>query len=64
MISRKQTIGYMLFDGSTGLNIDGHKDLFTNSILKISFDYQSVNSVIGVREADPEADTEAADEAP
>lgn len=47
VISRKQTIGYMLFDGSKGFNIDGHKDLFTDSILKISFDYQSVNSVIG-----------------
>ena len=47
VISRKQTVGYMLFDGSKGFNIDGHKDLFTDSILKISFDYQSVNSVIG-----------------
>ena len=47
VISRKQTIGYMLFDGSKGFNIDGHKDLFTDSILKISFDLQSVNNVIG-----------------
>ena len=47
VISRKQTIGYMLFDGSNGFNIDGHKDLFTDSILKISFDYQSINSVVG-----------------
>ena len=47
VISRKQTIGYMLFDGSKGFNIDGHKDLFTDSILKISLKHQSVNNIIG-----------------
>ena len=47
VISRKQTIGYMLFDGSTGFNIDGHKDLFTNSVLKIDLSFQSVNNLIG-----------------
>ena len=47
VISRKQTIGYMLFDGSRGFNIDGHKDLFIDSILKISFDHQSIAHVIG-----------------
>ena len=47
VISRKQTIGYMLFDGSKGFNIDGHKDLFTNSVLKIDLDFQSVNNLIG-----------------
>ena len=47
ILNRRQTLGYMLFDGSRGFNIDGHKDLFTDSILKISFDYQSINSVIG-----------------
>ena len=47
VLSRKQTIGYMLFDGSKGFNIDGHKDLFTNSILKIHLDFQSANNLIG-----------------
>ena len=37
----------MLFDGSTGFNIDGHKDLFTNSVLKIDLSFQSVNNLIG-----------------
>ncbi len=41
VIGRKETIGYMLFDGSRDFNIDGHKDLFNDSILKISFDLQS-----------------------
>lgn len=41
VINRKQTIGYMLFDGSRGFNIDGHKDLFNDSILKINLDLQS-----------------------
>ena len=47
VISRKETIGYMLFDGSRGFNIDGHKDLFVDSILKISFDFQSLYNIIG-----------------
>ncbi len=47
VIARKETVGYMLFDGSRGFNIDGHKDLFNDSILKISFDFQSLYNVIG-----------------
>lgn len=46
VISRKETVGYMLFDGSKGFNIDKHRDLFNNSILKISFDLQSKYNVI------------------
>ena len=46
VINRKQTIGYMIFDGSRGFNIDGHKDLFNDSILKISLSLQSKYNVI------------------
>lgn len=45
VINRKQTLGYMLFDGSRDFNIDGHKDLFIDSILKINFDLQSSYNV-------------------
>ncbi len=49
VINRRQTIGYMLFDGSRNFNIDGHKDLFIDSILKISLSLQSkYNIVAGV----------------
>ena len=41
VLSRKQTVGYMFFDGSRSFNIDGHKDLFNDSILKISLQLQS-----------------------
>ena len=41
VLSRKQTIGYMFLDGSRSFNIDGHKDLFNDSILKISLKLQS-----------------------
>lgn len=41
VLSRKQTLGYMFLDGSRGFNIDGHKDLFNDSILKISLKLQS-----------------------
>lgn len=47
VISKKETIGYMLFDGSRGFNIDGHKDLFVDSILKINLNLQSIHNVIG-----------------
>lgn len=47
VISRKETLGYMFFDGSRGFNIDGHKDLFNDSILKISFPLQSLYNIIG-----------------
>ncbi len=46
VINRKQTIGYMLFDGSRGFNIDGHKDLFIDSILKISLALQSKYNIV------------------
>ncbi len=41
VLNRKDTLGYMLFDGSRGFNIDGHKDLFNDSILKISLRLQA-----------------------
>ncbi len=47
VISRKETIGYILFDAFRGFNIDGHKDLFVDSVLKIDFNFQSINNVIG-----------------
>ena len=47
VLSRKQTIGYMIFDGSRDFNIDKHKDLFLNSILKVDFDLQARANVIG-----------------
>ena len=46
VISKKQTIGYMLFKGSSGFNIDGHKDLFNDSILKLSLGFQSTYNII------------------
>ncbi len=46
VINRRQTIGYMLFDGSRGFNIDGHKDLFVDSILKISLPLQSAYNIV------------------
>ncbi|MBR3095174.1 MAG: MFS transporter, partial [Clostridia bacterium] len=49
VINKKQTLGYMLFDGSRGFNIDGHKDLFNDSILKLSLSFQSTyNAIAGV----------------
>ncbi len=47
VISRKETVGYILFDSFRGFNIDGHKDLFTDSVLKIDFNLQSINNIIG-----------------
>lgn len=49
VISKKQTIGYMLFDGSRSFNIDGHRDLFNDSILKLSLNFQSTyNFIAGI----------------
>ncbi|MCR5150252.1 MAG: MFS transporter [Clostridiales bacterium] len=49
VISRKETIGYMLFDGSQTFNIDGHKELFNDSILKLSLKFQSTyNFIAGI----------------
>lgn len=47
VISRKETVGYILFDAFRGFNIDGHKDLFVDSVLKIDFNFQSINNIIG-----------------
>ncbi len=49
VVSRKETIGYMLFDGSSGFNIDSQKELFVDSILKIDLGKQSIyNAIAGV----------------
>ena len=45
VVSRKETIGYMLFDGSAGFNIDGQKELFVDSILQIGFNKQSLYNI-------------------
>lgn len=47
VLSKKETIGYILFDSNRKFNIDGHKDLFIDSVLKISFDFQSLHNLIG-----------------
>ena len=44
-ISRKETIGYMLFDGSAGFNIDQQKELYVDSILKIHLNKQALFNV-------------------
>ncbi len=46
VIPKREIIGYMLFDGSQSFNIDGHKDLFNDSILKISLAKQSTYNII------------------
>lgn len=46
VVSTKETIGYMLFDGSQGFNIDSQKELFVDSILKIGFDKQTIYQAI------------------
>ncbi|MBQ6019046.1 MAG: MFS transporter [Clostridia bacterium] len=49
VVSRKETIGYMLFEANNDFNINGHKSLFTDSILKISLDKQALfNGIAGV----------------
>ena len=45
VVSRKETIGYMFFDGSAGFNIDGQKELFVDSILKIGLNKQSLYNI-------------------
>ena len=44
-ISRKETIGYMLFDGSAGFNIDQQKELYVDSFLKIDLNKQALFNV-------------------
>ena len=46
VVSRKETIGYMFFDGSSGFNIDGQKELFVDSILHIGLRKQSQFNII------------------
>ena len=45
VVSRKETIGYMFFDGSAGFNIDSQKELFVDSILRINLNKQSLYNV-------------------
>ena len=49
VVARKETIGYMLYDGAQGFNIDSQKELFVDSILKISLPKQAIfNAIAGV----------------
>lgn len=49
VVSRKETLGYMFYDGSAGFNIDGQKELFVDSILKIGLPKQALyNAIAGV----------------
>ncbi|MBO4893683.1 MAG: MFS transporter [Clostridia bacterium] len=49
VVSRKETIGYILFDSFRGFNINGHKDIFAETILKIDLNLLSVyNAFAGV----------------
>ncbi len=41
VLNRRQTLAYMLFDGSRDFNIDGHKDLFLEGILQVSYGLQA-----------------------
>ena len=45
VVSRKETIGYMFFDGSAGFNIDGQKELYVDSILQIGLGKQSLYNI-------------------
>lgn len=47
VLSKKETIGYVLFNSNRDFNINGHKDLFVDSVLKISLDFQSLHNIIG-----------------
>lgn len=47
VINKKETIGYILFDSFRGFNIDGHKDLFVDSVLKVDLRFQSIHNIIG-----------------
>lgn len=49
VVSRKETIGYILFTSFRDFNINGHKDIFAETILKISLNLQSVyNAFAGI----------------
>lgn len=49
VVSRKETVGYILFTSFRDFNINGHKDIFAETILKISLNLQSVyNAFAGV----------------
>ena len=47
VVSRKETVGYMLFNANNSFNIDGHKSLFVDSVLKIGLEKQSLFNAIG-----------------
>ena len=46
-ITRKETIGFMLYSASLEFNLNGQKELFRDSVLKISFNKQSIYNSIG-----------------
>ncbi|MBR2414491.1 MAG: MFS transporter [Clostridia bacterium] len=46
-ITRKETIGFMLYSASLEFNLNGQKELFRDSVLKVSFNKQSIYNSIG-----------------
>ncbi|HOD02368.1 MAG TPA: MFS transporter, partial [Clostridiales bacterium] len=46
-VSRKEKIGYVIYDSSQSFNLNSQKETFVDSILGISFNLQSVNNFIG-----------------
>jgi len=46
-ISTKEKVGYIVYDTFQSFNLNGQKETFVDSILGISFNFQSINNVIG-----------------
>ena len=46
VLSGRQTAAYIAFDVSRNFNIDGHKDLFIDSILKVNLTFQKRYNVL------------------
>ncbi len=46
-VSRKEKIGYIIYDSSQSFNLNSQKETFVDSILGISFNLQSINNLIG-----------------
>ena len=47
VITRKETIGFMLYSASSNFNLNAQKELYRDSVLKISFNKQSIYNSIG-----------------
>ena len=46
-ISRREVVGYILYDAAQSFNLDGQKETFVDSILGISFNFQSLARTFG-----------------